>query len=295
MFIYPYKAGSNSARNLADGLGAKIIRLENSRFTGSPNKVVINWGNSTYNNEVGGCVVVNSPEKVAIASNKKTFFETVFGHLSIPDFTTDKEAAHKWIIGNNKVVVREKLTGNSGEGIVLIETIQDWDNYDHTRAKLYVIYIPKKQEYRVHVIGKEVALTQRKAVSRNHIGEVNYQIRNHDNGFVFVKNEEDPIPDSVIEQAKLAVELIGLDFGAVDVIYNEYRAQAFVLEVNTAPGMEGTTTDTYVENLKSYINMLGVEENRAYIPHDPRMHWGEGGFRRGDLPQYDEEDNEEGF
>ena len=55
MFIYPYKAGSNSARNLADGLGAKIIRLENSRFTGSPNKVVINWGNSTYNNEVGGC------------------------------------------------------------------------------------------------------------------------------------------------------------------------------------------------------------------------------------------------
>ena len=65
----------------------------------------------------------------------------------------------------------------------------------------------------------------------------------------------------------------------MDVIYNEYRAQAFVLEVNTAPGMEGTTIDTYVENLKSYINMMGVEENRFYIPHDPRMHWGEVGFR----------------
>jgi glutathione synthase/RimK-type ligase-like ATP-grasp enzyme len=38
----------------------------------------------------------------------------------------------------------------------------------------------------------------------------------------------------------------GLDFGAVDVIWNERQQRAYVLEINSAPGLEGTTIDDYV-------------------------------------------------
>ena len=54
---------------------------------------------------------------------------------------------------------------------------------------------------------------------------------------------------SVAAFGEEAVLLVGEveDFGAFDVIYNQKKNQAFVLECNTAPGIEGTTLDNYVE------------------------------------------------
>jgi D-alanine-D-alanine ligase-like ATP-grasp enzyme len=46
-----------------------------------------------------------------------------------------------------------------------------------------------------------------------------------------------------------------LDFGAVDVIWNEKQQRAYVLEVNTAPGLEGQTVDDYARGIKE--NFLG--------------------------------------
>jgi D-alanine-D-alanine ligase-like ATP-grasp enzyme len=44
-----------------------------------------------------------------------------------------------------------------------------------------------------------------------------------------------------------------LDFGAVDVIYNRAQDKAYVLEVNTAPGLEGSTLDNYVEAIQKVL------------------------------------------
>lgn len=262
MFIYPYKKGSKSVKSLSTGLGAKIILLEGSKFKGDSSKVVINWGNSTPNDQVRECQVVNSPENVRVAANKKTFFELAEGKINIPEFTTDLDKVAEWVVAGSTVVVREKLTGNSGEGIVLIDSIEDWENYDKRRGKLFVKYILKKDEYRIHVVGDRVVMTQRKAIDKNYDGEPNFKVRNHDNGFIFVKNEDKPIPDTVLDQAIRAVEICSLDFGAVDVIYNAYRKEATVLEINTAPGLENTSVDTYVEAIKAYTNMLGGAENK---------------------------------
>lgn len=264
MFIYPYKAGSNSVRNLKQGLGAKAIKLEGSNFSGALNKIVINWGNSTPNSEVDKCLVMNNPENIARVSNKLSFFEHVKDKCRIPSFTTDKSVASVWLETGKTVVVREKLTGHSGEGIVIIEDQTDWNNYNHNNAKMYVLYVPKKQEYRIHIVGDNVVLVQRKAKRHDvHPDMVNYKVRNHSNGFVFVKNEDHTPPDDVIEQAKLAIDASDLDFGAVDVVWNEYRQEATVLEINSAPGLEGTTVDTYIEALKAYISMVeGLEEEK---------------------------------
>ena len=44
--------------------------------------------------------------------------------------------------------------------------------------------------------------------------------------------------------------MCGLDFGAVDVLWNERQQKAYVCEVNTAPGLEGITLDNYLKEIK---------------------------------------------
>ena len=48
-----------------------------------------------------------------------------------------------------------------------------------------------------------------------------------------------------------AIRALHLDFGAVDIIYNERENQFYVLEVNTAPGLEGTTLQKYTESINA--------------------------------------------
>ena len=50
---------------------------------------------------------------------------------------------------------------------------------------------------------------------------------------------------------------LGLDFGAVDVIWNEHESKAYVLEINTAPGLEGST----VEDYKEFFNRAVTERS----------------------------------
>lgn len=265
MFVYPYKMGSNSAKVIGKTLGAKLIRLENSKFSGSATKVVINWGNSTPNEEVEKCIVLNSPKKVSAATNKLTFFQKVKEFARIPDFTTDKATAEEWSNGGNEVVVREKLTGHSGEGIVMLADPIEFEQYNHNRAKLYVKYVKKKEEYRIHIMNGEVILIQRKAKRSDvHPEMVNWKIRNKANGFIFAKNEGTTPPQDVIDQAMNAIKAVELDFGAIDVVWNDYKKEAYVLEINSAPGLEGTTGDTYIEALKAYVAMLGDQETQAF-------------------------------
>lgn len=271
-YIYPYKTGSKSAKTLSSVLNGKLIRLVNSKFKGSGDKIVINWGNSTPNEELESCMTLNTPEKVAIASNKLSFFNLVKDLVNIPPFTTSIEEASKWIEEGKSIMSRELLTGNSGAGIVFIENNIGWDSYNKNNGKMFVEYIPKKGEYRVHIVGGEVVLCQRKALPKSIDPKyANFKVRNKDNGFIFVKNEGKNPPEDVITQAKKAMEVVDLDFGAVDVIYNDYRQKAYVLEINTAPGLEGTTVDTYIEALKQYTQLFLDIDKEKLISSDPKV------------------------
>lgn len=303
-FIYPYKAGSESAKALAEGLGIKRIAHKNSRFKGSKDKFVINWGASKVSEEVSKCTILNLPQAVKLASDKLLAFNKMseaargarsvfvagkehvlsanhpvfneippdfvgeiqvprYGRLkvlqpapggptvSIPDYTTDIHIASQWIGMGHTVVERHILNGNSGAGIRLVEPGEE--NLSH--CPLYVKYVPKKQEYRVHVCGGEAVDIQRKARRKDVDDEdINWKIRNHDNGFVFARNEDGFVPPDVVVQAVNAVKSLGLHFGAVDVIFNDKAQKAYVLEVNTAPGMVGATLEGYVGRFNAYLN-----------------------------------------
>lgn len=241
--IYPYRSGSRSARALANALGGRVLRREGSTYRERERDTIINWGSghTLYRN------VLNRPDCVAAASNKLTTFNTLRGTgCSIPDFWVNAEDIPDEAF---PIVCRTVLSGHSGAGIVIAD-----DRGGLVRAPLYVRYIKKQDEYRVHVGRREgqsiIIAVQRKA-RRLEVENPNYQIRNHANGFVFIRNGVDPDP-SVIEQAKLAVETLGLDFGGVDVIWNEREGRAYVLEVNSACGLEGSTIEDYADFFRNY-------------------------------------------
>lgn len=266
--IFPYRTGSNSAKALAARMEMKRIKRENSGFKGHSKKLVVNWGAKAVSNEVKKCKILNDPVAVELASNKLSFFQHVYEELSVPEFTTDKGAAFGWIEDGKTVVVREVLSGHSGQGIVLLEDEKDFDRYDHNKAKMYVKYIPKKQEYRVHVVGNKAVDVRRKAlkvdVDRN---VANWKIRNYDNGFIFSKDGFET-PQDVIDQSIKACQLCNLDFGAVDVVFNDFQQRAYVIEINTAPGLEGSTVENYSDAFTQLFERHHKVSEYGDIPDD---------------------------
>lgn len=249
MNIMPYKAGSASAKALAEALGVKRIKEKGSKFKGAAHKLIINWGCSKLPAELLKCRVLNSPESVSKASCKLASFKVMReAGVSIPYFTEDPHDVQIMLDKEETMVARTVLRGHSGAGIVILE-----GDVDIVAAPLYVKYVPKKEEYRIHVFNGEVVDVQRKARKKDvPDDQVNWKVRNLANGFIFARGEDalGQVPQDVLDQAVKAVAALSLDFGAADVIYNDKQKKAYVLEVNTAPGLSGSTLEGYVERLK---------------------------------------------
>lgn len=237
--VFPYKAGSRGAKALAVALGARVLKRKNSKYRFREGDLVINWGASDC--PYTGRGVANQPDAIGPASNKLKCFQLMQGAgVSIPRFWTRREDIP---LDAYPIMCRTKLQAHSGEGIVVAET-----QNDIVAAPLYTQYVKKKQEYRVHAIrrpgaGASIIIIQRKA--RRNGENADYRVRNLANGFVYVISEMTPA--CVEEEALKALECSGLAFGAVDVIYNEAQQKAYVLEINTAPGLEDRTAAAYAQ------------------------------------------------
>lgn len=249
MHIYPYNPYSGSAKALAKHLDIKRVKHVGKRvlFT----SVVINWGASKFNRDIVCHRIFNTPASVARASNKLETFKALHGHQGIPEWTESVVEASKWLAEGRIVVERHKLTGHSGEGIRLVHK-DDKDNVLSEKAKLFVKYIPKRSEYRLHVFRDKVFFIQRKARNKDVPDEqVDWKVRNHGNGFIYAHQDVD-VPDEAKQAAIMAVYMLGLDFGAVDMIYNEKQNKYYVLEVNTACGLHGETLNKYGEIFQQF-------------------------------------------
>lgn len=209
-------------------------------------RLVINWGCSKSPDWAATgnpCIVWNKTPNVRNASNKLLAFNLLRdgGMAEIPDYTTDYQTAVNWVNEGKVVLNRTQLNGHSGAGIVVAARQEDVV----VGCPLYVLYRKKKSEFRVHVAFGQVIDVQQKLKRRDYDGDVDYAVRNHHTGWIYARGDvaASETRDSL---AVRAVALLGLDFGAVDIIYNEHTNQYIVLEVNTAPGLEGLTVEKYV-------------------------------------------------
>ena len=176
---------------------------------------------------------------MAIASDKiKTLECFKLNDVSHPEWTLNYDEALNWVTAGHVVFCRTLTRAHSGRGIVIARSAQEL-----VHAPLYTKYIKKKKEFRVHVFNNQIIDIQEKRRGFD-APEADFLIRNHANGFVFCR-------DDIIEPTDLrttaiqAVASLGLDFGAVDMVWNEHYNKSYALEVNTAPGLEGTTLETY--------------------------------------------------
>lgn len=225
--IIPYKRGSSSAKLLAETmtrmLGYKVWRGPEE----NPRRKNIHWGKESI--------------------GKLAQFQ-VFNRegVSCVPYTVSKEEAQAWLAAGKTVFART-THGQGGSGITIVrpnEALPD--------MPLYTQYVPKEKEFRVHVVeGVVIDVQQKKRRDGAPKGSL---IRNLANGWIFA-HEGVEEPQELRALGTVAVKSLGLDFGAVDVIWNQTRNQCYVLEVNTAPGLCQTTATKYANAfVRAYAN-----------------------------------------
>jgi len=257
LFIKGHKAGSKSVKALRDVLKAadvdvKLIRNKNSKYVHDAEEhLVINWGDSGA--EVYGNML-NDPRAISFASDKMATFKSLAERdvSSVPFFFT-KEGAQDFLEAREGRVVycRTIIQGSQGDGIVVAKNADEL-----VPAKLYTggIVDKKRKEYRVHVFNGKVINIQEKRRRNGYKELENYSddVRNLAGGWVFCTKDV-KLGDETVQTCVNAVAALGLDFGAVDILQTT-NGKCWVLEVNTACGLQGSTVDKYVEAIKDYLN-----------------------------------------
>lgn len=245
LWIAPYKNGSASAKALAERLGARRILTEGSRFSGRAGRTVINWGRSELPLSVMALSPFNHPSCVKDARDKVRAFNLLTNaRCPTVEWTTDPAKAVLWFEDGHTVFERHTTTGQGGAGIVVCTRSSTAPS---SGAPLYTKQFRAKHEYRVHLVAGRRHVQKK----RRREGAQPNAVRNHANGYVYCTQNVTP-HSNVLDVAECAIKALGLHFGAVDILCTE-GGEARVLEVNTAPGLEGSTLNFYVEQFENMV------------------------------------------
>jgi hypothetical protein len=155
----------------------------------------------------------------------------------------------------SNIYCRHLLSSNSGKGIEVVEfgeTVPE--------APLYTKGLHNWTEWRFHVGRtssgiKQIALQQK--VKRGTNGSSGSDlIRNHDSDYIFKRYGLDcPEQEDGLRVAGEAISSIGLDFAGIDMAHTSEGWK--VIEINTAPGLTGSTITDYVNYFKEVLNNYG--------------------------------------
>jgi hypothetical protein len=213
------------ALSLSKAMGYKVFRTTNVR----PHRRQLRYGDSV--------------DKLT----QYAFFQKA--GLSALEYTTSPAEATKWVGEGQVVFGRQLLTASCGKGIVVFDTPHEQAVPTEVPCPVYTKYKKKKREFRVHVFkDKVVAIVEKKRKSGWN-GQQDTKIRNLANGYIFC--QEFPLTTTLRERinqlALAASKVSSSDFRGVDLGYNEKQDDLFVIEVNSAPGIEGSNVDKYVK------------------------------------------------
>jgi hypothetical protein len=174
-----------------------------------------------------------------------------FKEHNIPalEFTVDKHLAMMWVTEGETVFGRRYLNASCGKGIVIFtkDNVMEMHGFP-----VFTKYKKKKREFRVHVFKDQVVSVVEKRKRKGFEGDRETKVRNLANGYVFcqtVENEPEGLRTLALQAAKVSPS----DFRGVDIGYNAKKDELFVIEVNSAPGIEGTNVEKYLEAMVQYV------------------------------------------
>jgi glutathione synthase/RimK-type ligase-like ATP-grasp enzyme len=163
------------------------------------------------------------------------------------EFTTEASQAQQWLAEGQTVFGRKFLNASCGKGIVVMESSEDF-----VTCPVYTLYKKKKREFRIHVFKEQVVAVVEKKRRREFNGERDTKIRNLANGYVFIQSVSNE-PDGLRELALRAASVSPSDFRGVDIGFNEKKNELFVIEVNSAPGIQGSNVNKYLQAIISHV------------------------------------------
>jgi hypothetical protein len=188
-----------------------------------PNKF-IRWGNRAQVRFNAAGSVLNRRESMDNAANKGRALELLTQNgINVPPAVTTF---------NGELVVGRTENHVRGSGLFLISSQRDFELAQRNLGCThFMLYIPTEREYRVHVVRGEVIGVGEKRMADD---ATSLHIRNVDTGWTF--RYIDNAPQNIKDIGLGAVQALGLDIGAVDVIKSTGN-NLYVLEVNTAPSL----------------------------------------------------------
>lgn len=238
-FLMYRDSTSTTGRALVDWLREHDVDIEGGTSTGDRRyDKVIRWG-SVASTPLKPGRVINARAAILKASDKQqALMDVQAAGLSVPRI---------WSAESRDIqfpCLGRQVNHHGGTDIQLCLQMFDVrraireDNPN--KSAYFVQYIPVKTEYRIHVWQERVIKKSEKVLT----DEAKYQpwVRNFEGGFTF-RQPGERVPATVQFLAVQAVELFGLDFGAVDIILGD-DGRAYFLEVNTAAGL---TVDSSLE------------------------------------------------
>jgi hypothetical protein len=257
-------------RAIAETLGARHVRLNRPFVRRRRAETLVNWGCSNlgdYRDWARGGNLLNSPAAVAVASNKlRTFQALQRAEVPTLDWTDNLATAQGWVRTDRKSVIGHfNLSAHSGQGLRVFRREEaDVAHADFTGCKVWTKFFPRDREFRVHIFQDKVFVNEKKRAGAERIAQdfgrerADYWVRNHQTGWVYVRDVPAADADRVSALARAALRACGLDFGAVDIFWGAGgRGAAPVLkvcEVNSAPGLAGETLAFYTAAIVEAAN-----------------------------------------
>jgi hypothetical protein len=236
------KTSIPSAKILRDALeGVSGVRLAVTCHEDAKGDFLIRYGNSSP-------IPNQSPEH-----NSMEFIRTISNKLGFSRLMKENGIFSPEYYSSGQptsfpIVIRQCMNSFGGKGIVIVNNKEEfdkaWRNGFH-----WTPFVAMTKEYRVHVLGGEM----KKIFVKKKEGESPTPIRNLENGYHFAIKAIDSGAGykklgNLVE--KLASFIPG-SFYALDIGWCNTKEEYFVLEANSAPGLNENTAHTYAEYLHS--------------------------------------------
>lgn len=235
VFLIYANASAPTGRNLARYLG-----VEHGKRCGEHYDYLIRWGSSRGVSYIPDVETINLKRAVNRNTDKlQSLREMRDAGVNVPEFSRNYEDLDYPMLGRS-------MNHSQGSDINLILQERDARLTDND---FYVQYIPTELEYRVHVMDGRVFKVHEKRL-RSEADNHPY-IRNYGTGWVFVNPREEPPEERL---ATTAVDALGLDFGAVDIIRAEDGTE-YALEVNTAPSLDEANLERYGQAIADRVGL----------------------------------------
>lgn len=289
-YIWYSGATDVTGRTLQDKLGVDggTTRPQNK-------KIVIGWGTKTKEDVALEGTVLNHPNNIRKARNKLEALKVMHAAIGggIANFCDADQVNAKLANGQLTLpLVGRTKYHQSGKGFWLCLTDAHIKSAIADGAQYFQNYIDIDTEYRLHVCCGEVIYAVKKVENATEAGWVAQRkekimdyarknnwnvndatldkilkilfkevtipdriVRSNRRGWKFSSIKLENVKDNLKNIACDAVKALGLDFGAVDCALDG-NGSAWVIEVNTGPGLQGTALEKWAEALKAKLDEL---------------------------------------